>query len=189
MHPLLFSFKRVFLRSTRIVWPLAKEFGFTPARYDMLVAIARSPDGIAQLRLRHVLGVSAPVVCRMLRQLEHLDLVWRHPHPLNEQWRWVRLTDAARDALAEASSELEGPDSLLDAFVHAAVTRRPESLPERRLGYAAASGVTDVLRERLGDRATLRYPGYPAPGEPWPSSVLMLAPSATPPTPPTPPTT
>ena len=160
MHPLLFSFKRVFLRGTRFAAAFAKEFSLTPARYDMLIAIADSGDGIAQKDLRHVIGVSAPVICRMLYQLEALGLVWRHPHPSNRRWRWVRLTPRGATKYTIANSELMGPGSLVDQLVHAAVTHRPDDPRARRLGYAAATKVTHVVRERLGDEATLAYPLY-----------------------------
>ena len=188
MHPLLFSFKRVFLRSAYFTRAFAREFDLTPARYDLLIAIARSPDGIAQKDLRHLIGVTAPVICRMLYRLEELGLVWRHPHPSNRRWRWVRLTPRGATKYTVANSELMGPGSLVDELTHLAVTRDPDSARARRIGFAAATKVTDILRDRLGDCATLAYPFYPAPGETWPSSTPQTArrrpaPRSAPPTP------
>jgi hypothetical protein len=72
-----------------------------------------------------------------------------------------------------------GPHSLVDSFVQNIVTRNPDSFHARRRGYAAATRVTDILRARLGDRASLRYPLYPAPGEPWPPPVWLYPPLQT----------
>jgi DNA-binding MarR family transcriptional regulator len=99
--------------------------------------------------------------------------VWRHPHPSSRRWRWVRLTDEGRGRLAAANSELMGPHSIVDTFVQNIVTHDPDNLRARRLGYSAATTVTDTLRARLDDRATLRYPLYPEPGEPWPPPVTF----------------
>ena len=168
MHPLLFSFKRVYLRAGRFTRAFANEFQLTPARYDLLIAIARGADGIPQASLRHVIGVTKQVISRMLYQLEDLGLVRRTPYTRKGTMRWVRLTAAGATRLSIANSELMGPGSLVDDLVRAAVTRNPTSPHSRHLGYVAARRVTDVLRERLGDTATLVYPSYPAPGTRWP---------------------
>jgi DNA-binding MarR family transcriptional regulator len=172
MHPLLFSFKRVFLCSARLAADLAKEFDLTPARYDLLIAIARSPDGIAQMRLPHIIGVTRPVICRMLYKLEELGLVWRHPHPDNDRWRWVRLTELGLTRYTIANTELMGPESVPDSLVHSMVTQTPQDFSAQRRGYLAAAAVTDIVRDRLGDRASLSYPLYPPPCAPWPTPFL-----------------
>ena len=173
MHPLLFSFKRVFLRAGRFTRAFAHEFRLTPARYDLLIAIAHGRDGTRQASLRHVLGVTKQVISRMLYQLESLGLVWRTPYVRRGTPRWVRLTSAGVTKLAVANSELMGPGSLVDEFVHVAVTLTPDDLRAQRLGYAAAERATDILRERLDDGASLRFPHYPARGEPWPPSTVF----------------
>ena len=78
--------------------------------------------------------------------------------------RWVRLTARGASRVAVANSELMGPRSLVDELVTAAVTRDPDSPRARLFDYAAATRVTDILRERLGDEASLVFPFYPVRG-------------------------
>ena len=80
----------------------------------------------------------------------------------------MRLTARGATTYAIANTELMGPHSLVDELVHSMVTHEPEDPRARRRGYLAADRVTDIIRDRLDDQATLTYPLYPAPGEPWP---------------------
>ncbi len=87
MNAFFFGAKRVFHGAVRV---LRKPFlsvapGLTSARFDMMYALSRRTYdhrrfGIGKMRqseLRRKLGVSAPVVCRMLRSLEQLGWVTR----------------------------------------------------------------------------------------------------------------
>ena len=88
MHAIFFATKRAFHGGLRITRPRFQSVarGMTGARFDMMYALTRSIPGphkfsnaryVLQSDLRKILGVTAPVVSRMLRSLEALGWVTR----------------------------------------------------------------------------------------------------------------
>jgi DNA-binding MarR family transcriptional regulator len=70
----------------------------TPARFDMLRAVHMHGNeyGILQGDLRDLLGVSGPVVSRMLTSLEKLGYVWREIDEDDVRRRVITLTPEGR---------------------------------------------------------------------------------------------
>ncbi len=99
LDTVIFTLKRASLKTQRAGHEFTKEFGLTPARFDLLYTLKEFSDtfpqniAMTQRELRDVFGVTAPVVSRMLRSLEKLRLVWRgrRSHELRTS-RPVRLT-------------------------------------------------------------------------------------------------
>jgi DNA-binding MarR family transcriptional regulator len=159
VHPIFFSFKRAYWSSMRFSRDWAEEYEMTPARLDMLVAIARHPGGIAQLELRNTLDVCPPVVTRMLKALDECGLVQRWIHPEDRRQRWITLTERARRLLTIAVDELflEG---ITEDFVRRLVAPHAS---RRSLVDRAMRRIREILRKQrpmLTDVAALTYPGY-----------------------------
>jgi DNA-binding MarR family transcriptional regulator len=118
MNAIFFSAKRVFHGAVRVTRkPLQSVApGLTAARFDMLFALAHRTydrDTLAkvdcrQSALRARLGVSAPVVSRMLRSLEALGWVTRKrlPGGMDRRQVWVSLTEAGLECACEAFRQL-----------------------------------------------------------------------------------
>jgi DNA-binding MarR family transcriptional regulator len=113
MNAIFFACKRVFHGAVRIGRePLQSVApGLTAARFDMMFVLAGQPleadqfrrDGMLQSELRQILGVSAPVVTRMLRSLEALGWVARYRNEYGDQrQRTVVLTEAGLACIRSA---------------------------------------------------------------------------------------
>jgi DNA-binding MarR family transcriptional regulator len=113
MEDVLFSMKRVFQGSLSVARGLLKPYGLTPARFDMMRAIAECDYGMMQSDLRRQLGVSAPTVSRMIRSLEELGLVWRKPARFSKNGKRVHLTEIGSALVFRALAELGAPIALL----------------------------------------------------------------------------
>jgi DNA-binding MarR family transcriptional regulator len=142
MNGLVFHLKRAWQSVLyRICAKEVAPFGLTPARFDMLTAIG---DGVTQARLCRLLGVSRPVVSRMLAALERLRLVTRR---LMGRTRWVEMTQAGLERLRRAGGVAGDSGSA-----------------RRRLGDALdIQGQSELeiwleeLRKGIGDRAELTF--------------------------------
>jgi DNA-binding MarR family transcriptional regulator len=112
MNAILFACKRVFHGAVRIGRePLHSVApGLTAARFDMMFALAGQPlmadqfqgGRMLQSELRKTLGVSAPVVSRMLRSLEALDWVTRRRSECDRRQRDVALTPSGLGCIRSA---------------------------------------------------------------------------------------
>jgi DNA-binding MarR family transcriptional regulator len=107
MDSVLFGLKRAHQSSLRFGREATEKFGLTPARFDLLFTIKqhRMCDGtFEQALLPRVLGVSRPVVSRMLRSLERLGLV--HRGPRRHRTRFIALTVRGLAAIRRAAKRL-----------------------------------------------------------------------------------
>ena len=94
MHQIFFSVKRVHLRVVEVSKKLVRDFGLTPARFDLLrVVDAHDPEPVPQSKICTLLGVSAATVSRMLISLEKLGFVERTECKADRRNLLVRLTD------------------------------------------------------------------------------------------------
>jgi DNA-binding MarR family transcriptional regulator len=141
--------------------------GLTAARFDMMYAIRTCTgyDGhnapAAQCELRNKLGVSAPVVSRMLRSLEELGLVTRKRLPGRDGRKiWISLTANGRACICRACRMLIRGAA---RFVYEAICYGKHRDPwERFVHMDQLESYLRVLRRHFGDRATLYYAwGHP----------------------------
>ena len=167
MNRIAFATKRVFHGFLRVTRKLMSSFGITPARFDMLYAISSRNPGppesgdVRQSELRRVLGVSAPVVSRMLRSLEALGFVTRTREPLSDR-RQVRvsLTQKGLECIRRARRVvLRGVQRIvLDAIVFGGRRDRWQQIEHKETLRAYLS----ALRRHFGDSAWLYFPDPPA---------------------------
>ena len=161
MDAMFFSLKRAHHASLRFGHEATKEFGLTPARFDLLFALKQhrdeSPLAMTQHELRGILGVSAPTVSRMLRSLERLALVWRGPRAPRRS-RAVGLTFRGRMLIRRATRRLFF-SGFARRVADRAIRRFRKELDFERRG--SLDEKLKAIRQYFGDAATLSYQGDP----------------------------
>jgi DNA-binding MarR family transcriptional regulator len=159
MHPLFFGVKRLHWLLVRAAAGLLveKDFWITPARFDLLRVLHKHPHGLTRFKLVRLLGVSGPVVSRMLKALEAEGLLTRERYARDRRIVIVRATEAAVHCVDEVLKVDDGIDVAKEAvklFVsskRARVRTRELQIFERFLVRA---------RERLNDKAPFTYPWF-----------------------------
>jgi DNA-binding MarR family transcriptional regulator len=114
MNPIFFGAKRAFLSSVAVTRKTLRAIapGMTAARYDMMFVIAGEPTKqslfkafrmpVTQSELRKQLGVSAPVVSRMVRSLVARGWVRQSRVHCDKRQRSLALTEEGIAALLAA---------------------------------------------------------------------------------------
>jgi DNA-binding MarR family transcriptional regulator len=103
MNHFLYATKRAYYGTLRIVRTPAISVGVTPARFDMMYAIFGAYGGQThQAALARKVGVSAPVVARMLRSLQQLGYVLLERCRVDRRKILVGLTKAGRRCFLRA---------------------------------------------------------------------------------------
>jgi DNA-binding MarR family transcriptional regulator len=136
--------------------------GLTAARFDMMYALMRRGRDAAgqttrQSELRRTLGVSAPVVARMLRSLEALGWVSRkRPGYGDLRQRDVSLTEAGLECIRTAARLLmRASKRVLGEAVCFGWPRRKSARLDHLLRLES---YLNGMRGTYGDRASLWYP-------------------------------
>jgi DNA-binding MarR family transcriptional regulator len=137
--------------------PVAEVYGLTPARFDLLHVLRQRFDEASQATVRHVLGVSATTVSRMIQALERLGFVERSRHWRDRRTKLVRLTLEGRWRVDAILEELIDTGHLDLAF-HGCF-EWPARGAERtvRILFKALRH----LARKLGDWASHFHPGEP----------------------------
>jgi DNA-binding MarR family transcriptional regulator len=167
MNAITFGTKRAFQGFLRATRKQLVEMGLTAARFDLLSTLVNwrhdgvcSP-GVRQSAIRRMLGVTAPVVTRMVRALEALGLVkrWREQRGDRRQVR-VGLTEAGERCISKAR-EVMLP-AVRNMVLRAICFGRQDSASARFVHMDTLESYLRSLRGRFGERATLYYPwGHP----------------------------
>jgi DNA-binding MarR family transcriptional regulator len=163
MHALMFGLKRAYWGSLKPTRKRLTKIGLTAARFDMLYVL-RGGGPIAQSTIRRKLGVTAPVVSRMLKSLRELDLVSRQRSWSDRRDWLISLTQRGRMVIRRA----------IDAFIH---SRRAHHIVERAICPMMPAGparqeaalyamdtiesLLNRLREGFRAGGTLYYPWHP----------------------------
>jgi DNA-binding MarR family transcriptional regulator len=163
MNAHFFGAKRAFHATLRFARPLLARFGLTPARFDLLYAIApnrysRERTSTLQRDLRDALGVTGATICRMLQSLEKLGLIVRTRSEYDARQRNVELTDegvARLDAVCGDFIDNDAMSFVVDRVVD------PDGQGESILEKDIAETMFKAFRSAFGDRATLYYPWHP----------------------------
>ncbi len=171
MHAIFFGVKRVHLEVVRLTRDLIRHSNLTPARFDMLRIVQVYPDGVAQGTIQWLLGVTAPVVSRMVKALELLGFVARERHRRDGRSRWVRLTERGAIAVRVASSatltnfEAERTaarvvtgDKRLQSDSYDETVKTIEQATDT---VALVDGILTKMRAALADRAAFHHPWLP----------------------------
>ncbi len=85
-----------------------REYHTTLPRFDVMAALARSPDGLKMSELSRLLMVSNGNVTGVVDRLVEDGLLTRGHSPHDRRASVVRLTDAGRAAFAQMAAEHEG---------------------------------------------------------------------------------
>ena len=143
------------------------DLGLTAARFDLLSVLVRRrrgdlcTPGVRQSQIRRMLGVTAPVVTRMVRALVGLGLVkrWREQDGDRRQVR-VWFTEAGERCILRAH-ELMLP--AVSRIVYRAICfGEHRSADARFVHMDTLESYLRRLRRRFGDTAGLYYPwGHP----------------------------
>lgn len=171
MHEIFFGVKRVHIEVVRLTRRMIFHSHLTPARFDMLRIVKLYPDGVAQGTIQWLLGVTAPVVSRMLKALEALGFVDRERAARDRRSRWVRLTERGAIAVGVASSatlgnlEAERTAARLvlgsDRLVSDSYEETLRTIDEGSDSVAHVDGFLVKMRAALADRAAFHHPWKP----------------------------
>jgi DNA-binding MarR family transcriptional regulator len=177
MDQTFFRLKRAFHGVLRIGRPTLKEFGLTPARFDLLFALTddgcKAVKGMWQSKLARVLGVTRATTSRMLISLEELGLVGRKRSEEDRRQLDITLTETGwsrvRLAYDWVCKSLWAFDQLVGCFTGG--KRKPfertepmetpnlfEVTEEHEKQMASLDDSLDKIRKQFEDVATLVYP-------------------------------
>jgi DNA-binding MarR family transcriptional regulator len=159
MHHIFFATKRVHHRSLAKMRPLAGVFGLTPARFDMLYAIAPHAYGISQVDLCRVLGVTGATVSRMARSLQDLGFIVRARCTSDKRKLRSRLSEIGR-RIFEAARRIIIEEDVIEPIVRRAFAVK-WSTQESFAELLSFDAFLFRGRRRMHDTATLYYPWYP----------------------------
>jgi DNA-binding MarR family transcriptional regulator len=167
MNAIAFGTKRAFHGFLRVTRKQLASLGLTAARFDMLSALLDARPawlrgmGVWQSELREVLGVTAPVVTRMVQALEVLGLVRREREEYGDRRQVVvTLTRAGARCILKARKVVL-PDVRERVFGAISVGRHRYA-QERWVRMDALESYLCALRGKFGDASCLHYPwGHP----------------------------
>ncbi len=161
MNAIAFGTKRAFHGFLRLTRKPLQSFGLTAARFDMLSALlmanrASFPIRMRQSKLREELGVTAPVVTRMLQALEKLGWVDRgHEVWGDRRQRIVSLTQRGKWVIVGARRLLLRAVQRLTCV--AICFGRHRKWQSRLESMSTLESYLDALRAQFGDTASLYY--------------------------------
>jgi len=167
VNAITFGTKRAFHGFLRATRKQLVEMGLTAARFDLLsVLVRRGPrelraPGVRQSAIRRMLGVTAPVVTRMVRALERLGLVrrWRE-RDWDRRQVLVELTEAGERCILNAREVMLPTVSRM--VLGAICFGEHRSASARFRHMETLESYLSSLRGRFGDTAGLYYPwGHP----------------------------
>ena len=158
MHNLGFQFKRAHWKTIRVLMPLARAFGLTPQRFDILFALCKC-GFFTQSSLAKHFDVSRTTIARMLKALENLGLIVRFKFR-GIRSRTVELSSAGRALIVRALRYCKNPTTRL--FEDAAMKKRRPRWP-RALAVETAFDLVQKFARFLGDTSRLQYP-FESPG-------------------------
>ena len=167
VNAITFGTKRAFHGFVRVTRKQLAEMGLTAARFDLLSVLVISrrgelcPPGVRQSQIRRMLGVTAPVVTRMVRALEELGLVkrWREHDGDRRQVR-VWFTEAGERCILKAH-EVMLP--AMSRMVYRAICFGKHRNGDARFRHMdTLESYLGSLRRRFRDTAELYYAwGHP----------------------------
>lgn len=139
MHSVLFNMKRAYYRSLRVPRHALKEYGLTPARFDLLYALYKNAHHECfRADLVAVLGTVKSNVWRLCDAVEKLGFA----KPDWEAWRIIKLTRAGIEVVERILFECGAMiDDLVQgiASAHARRAARPKDKPwNKQARFAAA---------------------------------------------------
>jgi DNA-binding MarR family transcriptional regulator len=165
MHAAFFGLKRAYWGSLRVTRRKLTEMGLTAARFDLLYMLWEWPRAPRSQRLlTRRLGVTPPVVSRMLKSLRELGLVVRERDETDGRGWLISLTKEGRRRIREAIDYFVRRQRAWRRIERAFCPHMPKG--EEREDAALWSMwqlevLLDLLRKGFRARGTLYYPWHP----------------------------
>jgi DNA-binding MarR family transcriptional regulator len=162
-----FLMKRAHLTSLRYARTILKPHRpLTPARVDLMTAIARAPGAyLPQAVLTRNLGLHHSTVSKMLKRMEELDLVMREIDRDDERI-WLVCLTARGEALLREAQQNNIDDGMAELLVDIAVAPHRRGAPAKS-EVRRTNGVLRRYAVTLYDTAIALY----APSPPLPASI------------------
>jgi DNA-binding MarR family transcriptional regulator len=164
MHAALFGLKRSYWGSLKPMRKRLKDMGLTAARFDLLYVLSQRRIAVPQSALRRALGVTAPVVSRMLKALGNLGHVERKPDPFDRRGHLVSLTVGGRFKIREAIAEFIRSGDIDVAVEEGLCPGMPPTLRRQHEAFVRMhrlETLLDWLRDGFDAGGTLYYPWHP----------------------------
>jgi DNA-binding MarR family transcriptional regulator len=155
MHALFFGLKRAYQAPLNVFNRRLRAVSLTCARYDLLYAL-RSRIGRLQSELWRTLGVTRPVVCRMLKALEAMGFVRRRVAEDRRQ-RFVELTPKGRALLDSGTLGYWIGEDVEIAMDTAIADRCVWDRDWRVRKFDRVEALLGRIRDTFGDGAFLEY--------------------------------
>jgi DNA-binding MarR family transcriptional regulator len=105
MHAAMYGLKRAYWGSLGTTRKRLKEIGLTAARFDLLYVLRKNRGPLAQRLIHRILGVTHPVVSRMLKSLRLLGLTSRERRSSDKREWMISLTSSGRAMIRKAVFE------------------------------------------------------------------------------------
>jgi DNA-binding MarR family transcriptional regulator len=160
MHAAMYGLKRAYWASLGTTRKRLKELGLTAARFDLLYVLRQHRGPLGQRTLTRILGVTHPVVSRMLKSLRVLGLTEREKRRSDRREWMISLTPSGRATIHKAVLE----------FIFRRKAARiveeglcPDMPPDRNrenealFRMAALDAMLNTLRYGFRGRGTLYY--------------------------------
>jgi DNA-binding MarR family transcriptional regulator len=159
-----FGLKRAYWGSLGTTRRRLQELGLTAARFDMLYAMLEKRSPVRHRFLVRELGVTSPVVCRMLKSLRELGYVDRE-RDQRDRRAWLNfLTPAGRLRIRRAIREFI-TDGVVDDIVEEGLCpRTPPSIRRQNDAFRklwTLESLLDTLRDGFDAGGRLYYPWHP----------------------------
>jgi DNA-binding MarR family transcriptional regulator len=164
MHAVLFSLKRSYWGSLKPTRKRLKELGLTAARFDLLYVLLEERVPYPQRSIVRKLGVTPPVVSRMLKSLRELRLVKRERWSMDRREWWISLTSRGRFLIRDAIHEFVASgkiDRILEKSFCPGVPADVNRENEAFLRMAYLEPILNDLRRGFRAGGTLYYPWHP----------------------------
>jgi DNA-binding MarR family transcriptional regulator len=163
MHSTFFSLKRGFLRTVNFARKTLEPFGVTPARFDILFTLKRGVR--LQSQIWRILGLHPSTVCKIMRKLDDLGLIFRNYDADDRREMAVRLSPEGR-ALMEKIGRAVMEDGGLEGYVGWAAAGPHRPAARRPLAVLNLEESLLRVRRAFADSARLLYQFEPEEFEP-----------------------
>jgi DNA-binding MarR family transcriptional regulator len=138
--------------------------GLTAARFDLLYVVHEPRVPVAQREIVRKLGVTPPVVSRMLKSLRELGLVWRQRRACDRREWNISLTSRGRFALRRAIDFFVRSGRVARLVERGLCPRMPPG-PDREdaafMAMCDLEGHLENIRFGFRARGSLEYPWHP----------------------------
>jgi DNA-binding MarR family transcriptional regulator len=164
MHAAMYGLKRAYWGSLGTTRKRLKEMGLTAARFDLLYVLRKNRGPMAQRLIHRILGVTHPVVSRMLKSLRLLGLTSRERR-VSDQREWmISLTPAGRAMIRKAVFEFITRRRAWRIVQEGLCPNMPPDINRENEAFfrmAALDAMLNNLRYGFRARGTLHYRWWP----------------------------